>query len=583
MSPVQSSAQQPAVPAVPGTEASQPAAATPASPAPAGDSTEPASTPKPAPAINPKTGLPYTADELREKEIDKYDPLKRDQDTTPPPTNPSTPLTDRQQPGIATEPAAKMGPLPGSVAASDQAAAAASGSKKSGGSGQGAAQASTQDSDTPEEGDSGYSGPAVLTRSYTLARPMDATPIKWAGSLGFSYSWDDGRAPGIVNGATGFVSTTASAASLNWNLGGRHRWKRDQIGLSYAGNYSEYFGQNAFYNLTGLNNSLNLDYSHVFSRRLQFHLVESGQDLSQNYPLENPALQPGSSVANINLATSPTIQLLNNTVHQSSTQAGVTYRQTARLSWDGSVSYFIIGESQTGLTGMRGQQYSGDLNYRWTSRTTVGAYYSYTDYEYSHDISHSTSNGAGLIYSYAINRHMQLRTRFGLSQIKSRAYETITLPPELAAILGRSVTLVNASSNFSTTDVSAQLVRDFGRSRSATLAFARGESPGNGLLLTSIEETATAGYSTSLFRRRVPVNVGVSYSSLNATLQANLGNVKSESVYFTTSRPLSHHIGSTFSANYGRNTIVGTTLTQDFVSLAIGLSWSPRLDRIVPF
>ena len=109
---------------------------------------------------------------------------------------------------------------------------------------------------------------------------------------------------------------------------------------------------------------------------------------------------------------------------------------------------------------------------------------------------------------------MQLRTRFGLSQIKSRAYETITLPPELAAILGRSVSLVNASSDFSTTDVSVQLVRDFGRSRTASLAFARGESPGNGLLLTSVEETATAGYSTSFFRRRVPINIGATYSTL---------------------------------------------------------------------
>ena len=579
--PVQSSAQQPTAPPLQGTQgtdADQPKADTPAVPAPADDQPQPA-TPKPAaPAINPKTGLPYTAEELREKEIDKYDPLKRTPDTTTPAANgAATPLTDRKQPDIATEPAAKGAPLPGSIAA-DQ-AAAASGSKKS----QDSAQGSSQDSDTPEEGDSSYSGPAVLTRSYTLSRPMDSTPIKWSGSLGLNYSWDDGQAPGVVNGVTGFVSAKASAAGFNWNIAGRHHFKRDQLGLSYAGNISKYFAQNAFSNLSGVNNNLNLDYSHIFSRRLQFHLVESGQQLSQNYPLENPALQPGSSVANINLATSPTIQLLNNTVHQSSTQAGVTYRQTARLSYDGSLSYFIVGQTAPGLTGMRGQQYGGDLNYRLTSRTTVGAYYSYTDYNYSHDISHSTSNGAGLIYSYAMNRHTQLRTRFGLSQIRSRAYETITLPPSLAAILGQSVSLVNASSSFSTTDVSVQLIRDFGRSRTASLAFARGESPGNGLLLTSVQETATAGYTSALFRRRVPINVGATYTTLTATLQANLGNVRSETVFFGTSRPLGHHLSSNFSANYGRYSINGTSLTQHYLTLSIGLGWSPRLDRVLPF
>ncbi len=586
MTPIKSSAQQPTVPAVQGTDSDQPKAperAAPASAAPADDQSQPAATaPKPAPVvINPKTGLPYTAEDLREQEIDKYDPLKREQNTAAPATQGSTPLTDRKQPDAVADPAAKTAPLPGSVAASDQ--AAASGAKKSGGSGQGSAQASTQDSATSEEGDSGFSGPAVLTRSYTLSRPMEATPIKWAGSLGFSYSWDDGEAPGVVDGKVGFVSAKASAASFNWTLGGRHRWKRDQIGLSYTGNYSKYFAQNAFSNLSGVNNTLNLDYAHVFSRRFQFHVVESAQQLSQNYPLENPALQPGSSVANIDIATSPSIQLLNNTVHQSSTQAGVTYRQTARLSYDGSVSYFVIGQTEPGLVGMRGQQASGDLNYRLTSRTTVGAYYSFTNYNYSHDVSRARSNGGGLIYSYAIDRHTQLRTRLGLSQIKSRAYETVTLPPALAAILGRPVSLINASSDFSTTDISAQLVRDFGKSRTASLAFARGESPGNGLLLTSVEETATAGYSSSFFRRRLPINIGATYSALNATLQANLGNLRSESVYFSTSRALHHGISSSLGANYGRYSVSGSPLTQHYLTLSIGLSWSPRLDRILPF
>ena len=161
-----------------------------------------------------------TTKELREKEIDKFDPLKRDADPAAPAQPGATPLTDRKQPDAVADPAGKTAPVPGSIAA-DQAAAAASGSRKSqgsgqggGGGGQGSAQASTQDSDSPEEGDSGYSGPAVLTRSYTLSRPLDATPIKWTGSLGLSYSWDDGQAPGLVNGAAGFVSARTSAAAV---------------------------------------------------------------------------------------------------------------------------------------------------------------------------------------------------------------------------------------------------------------------------------------------------------------------------------------------------------------------------------
>jgi len=581
MIPVQSSAQQNQQPApvLQGTGGDRPPPPE-AAPAANGDdqSQQPPAAPKPAPAaaVNPKTGLPYTADELREKEIDKYDPLKPIPATE---TQDGNPLTDRKQPDIVADPSGKAAPIPGSIAASDQAAASASGSKKT----QSSKQDSVQDSDNSEEGDSGYSGPAVLSRAYTLARPLDNIPIKWSGSLGFSYSWNDGQAPGLVNGSTGFVSATSSAGSLNWSLAGRHRFKHDQIGLSYTGNYSEYFSQYSFNNLSGLNNSLNLDYGHVFTRHLSFHVVESVQDLSQNYPLENPALQPGSSVANINLATSPNIQLLNNTVRQSSTEASVTYRQTSRLSYDGSVSYFIVGQTEPGLIGTRGQQYGGDLNYRWTSRVTVGAYYTFTNYMYSHDVSHATSNGAGLIYSYALNRHTQLRTRFGATQISSRAYESVALPPLLAAILGQGSSIVNASSTFSTTDVSVQLVRDFGRSRTASVAFARGESPGNGLLLASVEETATAGFSSSYLRRRVPVSIGVSYSKLNAVMQSNLGNLTSEGVYVSTSRRLGHNVSANLGVNYGRYSVAGTPLSQHNLSISVGLGWSPRLDRIVPF
>ncbi len=59
--------------------------------------------------------------------------------------------------------------------------------------------------------------------------------------------------------------------------------------------------------------------------------------------------------------------------------------------------------------------------------------------------------------------------------------------------------------------------------------------------------------------------------------------MKSETVFFSTSRPLSHRISSNFSANYGRYSVNGTSLTQHFLTLSIGLGWSPRLDRVLPF
>ena len=42
---------------------------------------------------------------------------------------------------------------------------------------------------------------------------------------------------------------------------------------------------------------------------------------------------------------------------------------------------------------MKGQQGGADMNYRLTRKTTVGAYYSYTHYQYNDNVSDSKSNG----------------------------------------------------------------------------------------------------------------------------------------------------------------------------------------------
>ncbi len=190
-------------------------------------------------------------------------------------------------------------------------------------------------------------------------------------------------------------------------------------------------------------------------------LVESGSEYSQNYALENPVLEPGASIANLNLAVSPTTEIVTGVSRQSSTQGSMTYHLTARLSYSLSGSYFITGRTQG--VGMWGHQASGDVNYRLTAKATVGAYYSYTNYDYSHGVASSDSHAGGGIFSYAFSRRMQLQTRLGATRIESLAYSAVPLPPELAAILGEPSIIVNAYSLHWTSVISAQLVKDLGQ------------------------------------------------------------------------------------------------------------------------
>jgi len=513
--------------------------------------------PAPAPVpINPKTGLPYTPAELREMEIDKYDPMKRDVDPTLDPNR----LTDRQAPGALPN-QTKAQPVPGSIAAMNEQQAAQN--RESNGT------SIDPDADSAAANGAEYTGPAVLSRSYTLARPMIPRQIQWSGALGFNYAWNSGEAPSAINGVTSYRSLSTQSMMANWSLGGRHIWRRDELGLTYTGNYSEY-GQGG---LNGANQTMNLDYAHVLSRRISFQFVQSLQDLSQNYSFENPTLETGNSVANMNLATSPNVQLLNSKTLQSSSALSMTFRQTARLSYNVSTAYFIIGRSEG--VGMHGRQYSGDVNYRWTRKATVGAYYSFTDYLYSHNISTSDSHNVGLIYSYAINRNTQLQTRLGITRIENLAYEAVPLPPPLAQILGQPSVIINAYSVRRTSDISVQLVHDFRRSRTANLSYAHGQSPGNGVLLTSIQQTLSAGFTGSFLRRRLPFSVGAMYSSVSSTARGNIGFYKSETYYVGSSRQLGRGVSANLRFNYERYTLSSSPLSQDSIRLSFGFAWSP--------
>ena len=93
---------------------------------------------------------------------------------------------------------------------------------------------------------------------------------------------------------------------------------------------------------------------------------------------------------------------------------------TSRLSFSMGTSYFAIDRDSALLLGMTGQQARGDVNYRLTRNTTVGAYYSFSNYLYAHGFGNSDTNTAGLIYSYAFNRTTQLRFEGGFP--KSRAW-----------------------------------------------------------------------------------------------------------------------------------------------------------------
>ncbi len=495
---------------------------------------------------------PLTPEQQREQEIRQFDPLDRTPDVT---------LKDKEKDaGEQKNNAQTDTPLPGSIAASDRDAQRA---------GPRVAEGDATDQPVQE-----YTGPAVLSRSYSVNRPLIPQELKWTESVGVNSIYDSG-ATSYTNQS--IASTSPFGASFSWSVGGRHYFRHDQIGFRYSGNYTRY---SAGSGLNGANNALALDYSHYFSRRLSMNFGASGSVLSQNYALNNPEVGPDNNIANINLGTSPNIQITDNGVKQVSLQADFVWQQTSRLSFDGGGNYFAVERNTPGLLGMTGAQAHTDVNYRLTRQMTVGAYYSVNDYVYEHGSGTSDINTAGGIFSYAISRTLQLRLRGGASNIASRGFQQIPVSPALAALLGQGSGIVDVTSKSNTTDISAQIVKDFGRKRTVNVGYAHGVAPGNGYFQTSIQESISAGFASQLFRK-YNFQIGLNYNTLSS-ITAALGNYKSDGATMSFSRSFSQGLTATLGFDYHHYQTTEFVGLQNEFRVTSGIAWG-RTGRLRPF
>jgi hypothetical protein len=223
------------------------------------------------PVIDPRTAAdrdkdlrPLTPEQQREQEIRQFDPLDRSADQAAKEKAKEKDKAARDQKNDAQGDK----PLPGSIAASEQDAQRAG--------------PRVAESDAANEPVQEYTGPAVLSRSYSVNRPLIPEELKWSENVGLNAVYDSG-ATYYTNGAVGSVSPVGEG--VTWSIAGRHYFQHDQIGFSYYGTYNQYAGGGG---LTGSNNSVALDYGHYFSRRLSVNLGLSGAVLSQNYAVNNP-------------------------------------------------------------------------------------------------------------------------------------------------------------------------------------------------------------------------------------------------------------------------------------------------------
>ena len=500
---------------------------------------------------NPANKKPPTAEEQREQKIRQYDPLAN--------TGQQQENQNGQTPQNQNQKKAGQG-ANGNSETPGQNAGEAAGGALPGPAVDGEAD-NSQDS-------SGYSGPAVLSRSYTLLRPSIPAQERWDPFLGVNAIYDSGLEGVQSNSTNGYTTGGSFGAELLWGIRGRHYFHHDVIGLNYRGDLQHYTPAKYF---NGSNHWLTLDYTHMFSRRLSLSLVEAGSIYSQNFTLVNPVTISEEAVTNpIN---TPNVQIFDNGWKQFTSGMDLTYQRTARLSFNFGASGFVFRPEASYLIAASGGSAHGDAMYRVTRRTTVGITYSYNNFWYHRGIGRSRFHTIDGIYSWALGSTMQLNARAGASRLDSTGLEANYVNPQIAGLVGQGAPITQYRSVQWISDYAVQFTKSFRRSRSASISYNRGLSPGNGLYLTSRQQDIAASGSMILFRHYY-FSAGVGYDSLSATAQ-NLGQYRATYAFFGGSRPMRHGLQANLRFDFRHFDVGNAPLLNNTYRVTLGLTWSP--------
>jgi hypothetical protein len=335
-----------------------------------------------------------------------------------------------------------------------------------------------------------YAGPAILSRGDAPAS-MSTAEIDFRPFVSIAGTYVTGLS-GLVATSQGTTLGNVSSPGilLSFGVSGTHSWKHTKIGLDYIGSITHY--DNPTYG--GYDNQyFLLSVTHQFSPHALFSLRENASISSQ--PLGWPGL-PQTVTFDPASTYNPTTDFYDNRTIFLSTQAGFTFQKSARLSFYLGGQGSVTENQAPGLYSVTGAGANGDVQYRLTRRSTIGATYGYVHFEYHGTFNATDVHTVSGTYAIRLSRALEFSGFGGFSRSESKFLYGVPIAPAIASLIGlTSGVAINHSIVFDPT-YSARLSLAFHRGV-AFLSSSYMVTPGNGLFLTSTALNAAAGYTYS--------------------------------------------------------------------------------------
>jgi hypothetical protein len=410
-----------------------------------------------------------------------------------------------------------------------------------------------------------YAGPAILSRG-DAPTGMVTQPVGFTPNFEINGIYDTGLAGAAVNAKGELGNASSPGIQISGGISGNHSWKHTQLGLFYHGNLN-HFTNRTYYD--GSNQTLMLGITQQFTRHVVATFRETANMLSTG--VVSTALEeavpydPSQSIV-------PLSDFIDNRILILGTQAGLVFKKSTRLSFDMLGQYYVNRPRAIDLAGVNGFTATGDVQYRVSLRTTIGADYTYSNFSYTRVFSGNDTHAFHATYATALSKNTELSAYGGVARTESKSEQVVVVDPVITALLGITSGLTVTHTLKYTPSFSARLSRTMHNGVIYAIV-SHTVIPGNGLFLTSEATIASAGYSYT----------GLHLWSLNASFTLNradtlgaIGNYGGESGRVSASRRIvkSLSVMAAFTASqYESRTF--SMFNRLIYSTTLGLGWNP--------
>jgi hypothetical protein len=320
-----------------------------------------------------------------------------------------------------------------------------------------------------------------------------------------------GIAPTSSGSDGSFRNSDLYGGAVEGGLSGAKSWGRSTFGVDWRGDYRRTSSNTGIFgNINGSDQAVALYYGAQPSRRLLYQVSVTGVTTNRAV---------GGFVApsfdRPELTGLPLNDIVNNRVYAATGTAGVGYMLSRRdqiAFWGGG---YLARRASRSLVGTNGTMAGATYTHMVDRSTSIGGGYFYMKYRFPSVFGGTDLHGATLNLERRINRDWQATLQLGAVRQETLSSQRVALDPIIAEILGTSEGVRAGFSRTISPNINASINYRVSRRSSCNLSVFTGVTPGNGLFLTSRNNTQNLGCSTAYRKFSLSFSGGrSSYSAL---------------------------------------------------------------------